>query len=97
MSQMNDSLKQKINSNPDLKKKLDLIVINYFPILPEGLRVELSDLGKNKETMQKIKNEVMALEGLSESEKRELLDHFPKLYINILNDHNKKVQEQNPS
>ncbi|QJB40177.1 hypothetical protein HF324_20865 [Chitinophaga oryzae] len=89
---MNDKLKKKLESDPELKRKIDLIVINHFPMLPENARVELVDLKKNKETLQKMQKEVVKLEGLTEDEKNEISEMLPKLFIDFLNDHNNKVK-----
>lgn len=88
---MNDLLRKKIDSNPELKRKIDQIVLNNFPILPEGVRIELFDLNKNKIVLQKIRQEVMKLNGLTQNEKDETAEWLPKLYIDSLNDHNKKL------
>ena len=52
---MNDKLKKKLESDSELKRKIDLIVINHFPMLPENARVELVDLKKTKKHFKKCK------------------------------------------
>jgi len=89
---MNDKLKKKLESNPELKRSIDMIVLNNFPMLPENARVELVDLSKNKETLQKMQKEVAKLEGLTEDEKKEVSEMLPKLFIDFLNDHNSKIK-----
>jgi hypothetical protein len=90
---MNEELKNKIAADPDLKKRIDLVAINYFPFLQEGARVELSDLQKNKVVFQNMRQEIMKLEGLTEYEKDEIADMVSKSYIDGLNDHNQKLEK----
>lgn len=85
---------EKINSNPALKAKFDDIVISFFPMLPEGYRVEMFDITKNKETLLRMQEAVKTLEGLTETEKEDAVDLIRGRYIDFLNDHNKKLESQ---
>ena len=39
-----------------------------------------------------MQKEVAKLEGLTEDEKNEVSEMLPKLYVDFLNDHNKKIK-----
>ena len=89
---MNDLLKKKIESNSELNGKIGLITTNYFPFLPEGMKVVLVDKQKNDAVIEKMRQEAMKLNGLTEDEKKEIADMLSKSYFDVIDSHNKNLE-----